>query len=304
MTTATKSKLKKNDNLTIWTHPWSDYENGRRHRLNRLETVSGYEYHLEDGAWVFVHRQPSSGWWVVSDYCTGMKVSDVCKTRKDAMESAERNAKRYAEARETDRYKDACQMFLILAVEGDLSDDELKEKIEDWHREIREREDEDRENAHKIARTMATVYQVIYDAYDKVEDYGDYVDYGLKWASDHPERMRLINEARAIPLDDGSELPNPVMFDREFASLAYTVKGENPVLIQVPEPTPSDSEPVDPDGIEKIRSIFAGRDVSITQKREGCCIWASGDTEPCKEQLKELGFRWSPKRRAWYLKAS
>ena len=28
--------------------------------------------------------------------------------------------------------------------------------------------------------------------------------------------------------------------------------------------------------------------------------WISGDTKPIKEDLKELGFRWSPRRKQWY----
>ena len=32
--------------------------------------------------------------------------------------------------------------------------------------------------------------------------------------------------------------------------------------------------------------------------RDWC--WVSGDTKPIKEDLKELGFRWSPRRKQWY----
>ena len=33
----------------------------------------------------------------------------------------------------------------------------------------------------------------------------------------------------------------------------------------------------------------------------GSFIWISGETKPYKEILKELKFRWSPNKRAWYL---
>lgn len=36
----------------------------------------------------------------------------------------------------------------------------------------------------------------------------------------------------------------------------------------------------------------------------GSFIWLSGETYPWKEQLKELGFRWSRKKRMWYLAPS
>jgi hypothetical protein len=32
----------------------------------------------------------------------------------------------------------------------------------------------------------------------------------------------------------------------------------------------------------------------------GLWLWVKGDTKPYKEQLKELGFRWSPTHTAWY----
>lgn len=32
----------------------------------------------------------------------------------------------------------------------------------------------------------------------------------------------------------------------------------------------------------------------------GRWIWISGDTKPVKEKLKSIGFRWAPKKTAWY----
>lgn len=42
--------------------------------------------------------------------------------------------------------------------------------------------------------------------------------------------------------------------------------------------------------------------VAVVQNGERGCIWASGDTKPHREELKALGFRWSPKQAAWYFK--
>jgi len=33
----------------------------------------------------------------------------------------------------------------------------------------------------------------------------------------------------------------------------------------------------------------------------GTFIWVSGNTKPYKEQLKEMGFKWSPNKSSWYL---
>jgi len=63
----------------------------------------------------------------------------------------------------------------------------------------------------------------------------------------------------------------------------------------------ADPDPVDE--LEQVRALL-GRphDVEVTQKRPGCCIWVSGNTRPLKENLKGYGFRWAPKRQAWYWK--
>ena len=42
--------------------------------------------------------------------------------------------------------------------------------------------------------------------------------------------------------------------------------------------------------------------IAVTRKNERSCWWVTGDTKPRRDQLKEMGFRWSPKKRAWYLR--
>ena len=32
----------------------------------------------------------------------------------------------------------------------------------------------------------------------------------------------------------------------------------------------------------------------------GCFVWITGDTEPPKERLKALGFRWHSEKHCWY----
>ena len=38
----------------------------------------------------------------------------------------------------------------------------------------------------------------------------------------------------------------------------------------------------------------------LTVEIIGRWIWITGDTKPIKERLKELRFRWAPKKKAWY----
>ncbi|MBQ9003779.1 MAG: hypothetical protein IJ087_18190, partial [Eggerthellaceae bacterium] len=70
--------------------------------------------------------------------------------------------------------------------------------------------------------------------------------------------------------------------------------------IAEPEPKP---EPAPVDELAQVHMLLGSPDnVAVTQKRPGCCIWVSGDTKPHRETLKDFGFRWSPKRSAWYWK--
>ena len=68
------------------------------------------------------------------------------------------------------------------------------------------------------------------------------------------------------------------------------------------------SEPVETAAqvtLETLRERFGGKDnVAVTQKREGTPIWVEGDTRQLRDELMELGFKWAPKRKGWYLKTA
>jgi uncharacterized coiled-coil protein SlyX len=53
--------------------------------------------------------------------------------------------------------------------------------------------------------------------------------------------------------------------------------------------------------LETMQAWCEGKNLVATQKRAGTCIWIQGESEPWKDELKELGFRFSPKRKSWYL---
>ena len=57
------------------------------------------------------------------------------------------------------------------------------------------------------------------------------------------------------------------------------------------------------DELEQVRALLGDPlGLEVSQARPGACIWISGDTRPHAEELRALGFRWSPKRGAWYWK--
>ena len=41
-------------------------------------------------------------------------------------------------------------------------------------------------------------------------------------------------------------------------------------------------------------------DADVTVEVCGSWIWISGDTKPCKDNLKRIGCRWSSKKKQWY----
>ena len=59
-------------------------------------------------------------------------------------------------------------------------------------------------------------------------------------------------------------------------------------------------EPENITDMDAVVALFGSYGFEIEQKRPGCCIWVSGDTKPHRDELKSFGFRWSPKRTAWY----
>lgn len=54
--------------------------------------------------------------------------------------------------------------------------------------------------------------------------------------------------------------------------------------------------------LDMVHELFGALGLDIEQKRPGCCIWIAGDTKPHREELKAFGFRWAPKKSAWYWK--
>ena len=107
----------------------------------------------------------------------------------------------------------------------------------------------------------------------------------MELAASHMERI----EALSLKNDISEAL------DRDFISNVREPEPE-------PEPKPEPS-PVCMSDLDMVRAMLEDvKDVYVEQKRKGCCIWAKGNTRPIKDMLKGFGFRWSPKKEAWYWK--
>jgi len=95
------------------------------------------------------------------------------------------------------------------------------------------------------------------------------------------------------------------------ATVAEVGTGITAVTLEPPKPKAEKpkapkKEPVEQAAevsLESMRKWCEGKNAVATQKREGCPIWIEGDTKPFQAELKEMGFRWAPKRKGWYLRA-
>lgn len=89
----------------------------------------------------------------------------------------------------------------------------------------------------------------------------------------------------------------------EPPKVAPKPKAEKPKAPKPPK-APEQSKPVEDAAavvsLESMREWVKRGNMVATQKREGCAIWVEGETKPFQAELKELGFRWSPKRKGWY----
>lgn len=56
--------------------------------------------------------------------------------------------------------------------------------------------------------------------------------------------------------------------------------------------------------LEMLRRFAEGKNLAVTQKNERCCIWVVGDTRAYKDELKEMGLRYSKKKEGWWLKVA
>lgn len=73
-----------------------------------------------------------------------------------------------------------------------------------------------------------------------------------------------------------------------------------------PEPPREDDELVDTattSALEMLRRFAEGKNLAVTQKNERSLIWVVGDTRTYKDELKEMGLRYSRKKEGWWLKA-
>ena len=119
-------------------------------------------------------------------------------------------------------------------------------------------------------------------AIEDIRAYGDACD--ALASDDYAKAQRIVDtlESAALraSLADGLER-------------AYCELGHSEVVAQVSAPV-SD--------LDMVREVFGRYGLVVEQKRPGCCIFVSGDTKPHGEELKALGFRWAPKKAAWYWK--
>jgi len=77
-------------------------------------------------------------------------------------------------------------------------------------------------------------------------------------------------------------------------------KREVPPAPKAPKAEPKD-EAAAAVSLETVRKWCEGKGLVASQKREGTCIWVEGDSKAYKDELTEMGLRFSKKRKSWYI---
>lgn len=58
---------------------------------------------------------------------------------------------------------------------------------------------------------------------------------------------------------------------------------------------------IDDDYVEYGLIVDKFMDIDVLLVKYGKFLWATGNTFPYREQLKEIGFKYSPKRKSWFM---
>jgi hypothetical protein len=51
---------------------------------------------------------------------------------------------------------------------------------------------------------------------------------------------------------------------------------------------------------QHVVSKVAATDATVTKQERAPWVWVSGETKPHRQELRDAGGRWSPRRQAWY----
>lgn len=90
---------------------------------------------------------------------------------------------------------------------------------------------------------------------------------------------------------------------REVEPRAVEVRGATPE----PPREDDDIEIVDTattSALEMLRRFAEGKNLAVTQKNERSLIWVVGDTRTYRDELREMGLRYSKKKEGWWLKVA
>lgn len=229
-----------------------------------VDAVEGYRFEVA-GHELYVRNERKAG-WAVTDPETGMLVNGGYGTRRQAVEGAEKLLPKLDEVRATPKYEDMRRKF-----------DEYMDKMPKL-------------DAEQLARNRA-----LKDVYgDGVRIEMEDAD-GVVWEVTESGVRKIGVKDVKVTDEKGDEVEATV----------------EPKTVEVreakPEPPREDIELVDVAAevsIETLREFADGKNLAVTQKNERSLVWVRGDTEPHKEQLKEMGLRYSRKKEGWWLKVA
>ena len=233
-----------------------------------VEPVEGYEFEAAGHTWYVKAEGTGKGkTWKVTDPGTGLCYVSG-RTRKEAAEAAVEKVGEYEKLTKLARYQEQKRKF-----------DEYMDKMPKL-------------DAEQLARNRA-----LKDVYgDGVRIEMEDAD-GVVWEVTESGVRRIGVKDVKVTDEKGDEVEATV----------------EPKTVEVREAKPEppreddDIELVDVAAevsIETLREFADGKNLAVTQKNERSLVWVRGDTEPHKEQLKEMGLRYSRKKEGWWLKVA
>lgn len=111
-------------------------------------------------------------------------------------------------------------------------------------------------------------------------------------------RKEYVKLAKANHPDNGGNAETFKAIQNEYDYLSKILPNAKATTEQEAEQQKHDEMQIDEalkDMIDRI-IIFDGLNIEVV----GSWIWVDGNTFQCKEQLKELGFKWSKARKKWH----
>lgn len=267
----------------------------KRYNLDGKEVaVLGYGYRVdyytdENGTPFKAYLENYNGWWYATDWNTGVRIN-TCgfKTRKECAAFVEEVADRLPNA-----------VLKYLQEHGNVYDLGIPTTEEEYFRAVRsktatdepteeaaEPTDEPQEEPNEVqeVETAEPDHERFIKAFESCETLEDLKRvYSDEYSEAYYSVNSLANLRRA--------------YEHKFDDVKCLHRTKGGKVYSTESAANHETVGYFPEFVEAISNME-----DVYYNIEGTWLWVSGDTKPHREELKRLGLRWAPRRKAWYKK--